>query len=70
MYIYGGLTCRSVIICEIIVHLLVTVHNNKNNVGSIVEIVDYRNMFQGCFIAFSVLLLQVRENALLFWPTK
>ena len=29
----GGLTCRSVINCEIIVHLLVMVQNNKNNVG-------------------------------------
>jgi hypothetical protein len=66
----GGLTCRSVIICEIIVHLLVVVHNNKNNVFSIVEIAAYRNVFQGPFIAFSVLLLQVQENALLFRPTK
>ena len=46
------------------------VQNNKNNVGYVVEIVAYRNIFQGRFIAFSVLLLQVRENALLFRPTK
>jgi hypothetical protein len=59
-----------VIICEIVVHLLVIVQNNNNYVGSIVEIVAYRNIFQGRFIAFSVLLLQVRENTLLFRPAK
>jgi len=59
----GGLPCRGVIICEIIVHLLVIIQNNKN-IRSIVEIVAYRNIFQGRFIAFSVITSE-REHVVI-----